>query len=103
VLSPSSGQIEINGSIAALLELGAGFNTELTGRENVRFLAPMLGIMPEKADDFLQKISAFAELGDFIDQPVKLYSSGMFARLAFAMNISSQPDILIVDEALAVG
>lgn len=103
VLSPSSGQIEINGSIAALLELGAGFNTELTGRENVRFLAPMLGIMPEEADDFFQKICAFAELGDFINQPVKLYSSGMFARLAFAMNVSSQPDILIVDEALAVG
>lgn len=103
VLSPSSGRININGSIAALLELGVGFNTELTGRENVRFLAPMLGIMPEETDDFFQKICAFAELGDFIDQPVKLYSSGMFARLAFAMNISSQPDILIVDEALAVG
>lgn len=103
VLAPTTGEITVNGTIAALLELGAGFNPELTGRENINFLAPMLGTVPEQSEDFFEDILSFAEIGAFIDQPVKLYSSGMFARLAFAMNIAATPDILIVDEALAVG
>lgn len=103
VLSPSQGTVSVEGRVAALLELGAGFNPELSGRENVTFLLPMLGIVSEQSEDFLQQVIAFAEIDDFIDQPVKVYSSGMFARLAFAMNMAAKPDILIVDEALAVG
>ncbi len=103
VLTPSSGSLLVNGRAAALLELGAGFNPQLTGRENVTFLASILGVGGEKTASFLEDIIDFAELGEFIDQPVKVYSTGMFARLAFAMNIASLPDILIVDEALAVG
>ncbi len=103
VLAPSSGSFEAKGRVAALLELGAGFNPELTGRENVSFLTSILGVSSANIDSFFEDIIEFAELGEFIDQPVKIYSSGMFARLAFAMNIASIPDILIVDEALAVG
>lgn len=103
VLTPSSGSVEVNGRVAALLELGAGFNPELTGRENITFLASILGVEKDRTPHFFEDIINFAELREFIDQPVKIYSSGMFARLAFAMNIASLPDILIVDEALAVG
>lgn len=103
VLTPSEGEVIVHGRVAALLELGAGFNPELTGRENVAFLTSILGVADTSTADFLNDIIEFAELDKFIDQPVKVYSSGMFARLAFAMNIAALPDILIVDEALAVG
>lgn len=102
VLTPSSGSVEVRGRVAALLELGAGFNPEMTGRENVEFLTALV-VEEEIIPGIIEKIIDFAQIGDYIDQPVKLYSSGMFARLAFAMNISHAPDILIVDEALAVG
>ena len=103
VLTPTSGTVEINGRVSALLELGAGFNPELTGRENVEFLATTLNSGRDIKKDSTDKIIQFADIGEFIDQPVKTYSSGMFVRLAFAMNIINAPDILIVDEALSVG
>lgn len=103
VLTPTSGNVEINGRVSALLELGAGFNPELTGRENVEFLATTLNSGTDINKDATEKIIKFADIGEFIDQPVKTYSSGMFVRLAFAMNIINAPDILIIDEALAVG
>lgn len=102
-LSPSSGEIETKGRIAALLELGSGFNPEFTGRENVFLNAAILGIGRNEIEDRLEDILSFADIGDFIDQPVKTYSSGMYVRLAFAVSIHVNPDILIVDEALAVG
>jgi lipopolysaccharide transport system ATP-binding protein len=102
-LNPTSGNIQTNGRIAALLELGSGFNPEFTGRENVFMNAAVLGLTREETDARFDDIAAFADIGDFIDQPVKTYSSGMFVRLAFAVNIMSQPEIMIVDEALAVG
>ncbi|MFK3608135.1 ABC transporter ATP-binding protein [Pseudomonas sp. AP19] len=102
-LNPTGGECVVNGSIAALLELGAGFNPEFTGRENVYSYAAILGLTEEQINARYTEIEAFAEIGAFIDQPVKTYSSGMFVRLAFAVSVAREPDILIVDEALAVG
>lgn len=103
VLSPTSGEIEINGRISALLELGAGFNMEYTGLENIYLNGTMIGFSKEEIDSKLDDILSFADIGDFIYQPVKTYSSGMFVRLAFAVAINIDPEILIVDEALSVG
>lgn len=102
-LTPTSGSIQTNGRIAALLELGSGFNPEFTGRENVYLNGSILGLSKEEIDARFEKIATFAEIGEFIDQPVKTYSSGMFVRLAFAIQANVDPEILIVDEALAVG
>ncbi|HZG59606.1 MAG TPA: ABC transporter ATP-binding protein [Anoxybacillus sp.] len=102
-LQPSSGDIWVNGKVSALLELGSGFNPEFTGRENVYLSGNIFGITEEQMNERFKKIVEFADIGDFIDQPVKTYSSGMFARLAFAVAIHVDPDILIVDEALSVG
>ncbi len=102
-LSPTVGTVTVSGRIAALLELGAGFNPEFTGRENVYTNGIIAGYDRAAVDERMDGILAFADIGPFIDQPVKTYSSGMFARLAFAVAISVDPDILIVDEALAVG
>jgi teichoic acid transport system ATP-binding protein len=103
VLTQTNGEIFVNGKISALLELGAGFNPEMTGMENVFFSGTIMGFEPEEMSEKLDDILAFADIGEFIDQPVKTYSSGMFARLAFAIAANVDPDILIVDEALAVG
>lgn len=103
VLTPTSGNIQVNGRIASLLELGAGFNLEMTGIENIYMNGSIMGYSKEDMDARLQNIIDFADIGDFINQPVKMYSSGMFARLAFAVNAFVEPDILIVDEALSVG
>lgn len=103
VLSPSSGEAVVNGKIAALLELGAGFNMEYTGIENIYLNGTMSGFTREQMKEKIDDIVEFAGIGDFINQPVKTYSSGMFARLAFAVAINVEPDILIVDEALSVG
>jgi len=103
VLTPTSGNIQVNGKIASLLELGAGFNPEMTGIENIYMNGNIMGYTSREMDEKVQDIVAFADIGDFINQPVKMYSSGMFARLAFAMNAFIDPDILIVDEALSVG
>lgn len=102
-LPTSEGSLEINGKVSALLELGAGFNPEFTGRENVYLSASILGMSRTAIDARLADILAFADIGEFIDQPVKTYSSGMFVRLAFAVATSVDPDILVVDEALSVG
>ncbi|WP_454862691.1 ABC transporter ATP-binding protein [Paraburkholderia fungorum] len=102
-LRGTSGRIEVNGRVAALLELGAGFNVDFTGRENVYMNGAVLGLSPAEIDERFPEIEAFAEIGDFIDQPVKTYSSGMYVRLAFSVAIHVDPQILIVDEALAVG
>lgn len=103
VLQPTTGRRTVRGRIAALLELGAGFNPELTGRENVRLNGPLLGMSPAQIEARLPEIVEFAGIGDFIDQPVRSYSSGMFVRLAFSMATSVDPDILVIDEALSVG
>lgn len=102
-LQPSSGSIRTNGRIAALLELGSGFNPEFTGRENVFLNCAILGLTKRETENRFDQIAEFAEIGEFIDQPVKTYSTGMYVRLAFAVAINVDPDILIVDEALAVG
>lgn len=102
-LTPTSGSVQTNGRIAALLELGSGFNPEFTGRENVYMNASILGLSQDEIDARFDDISAFADIGEFIEQPVKNYSSGMMVRLAFAVQAQVNPDILIVDEALAVG
>jgi len=102
-LTPSAGTVARNGRVAALLELGAGFNPEFTGAENARLNASILGLGPEEIEEVYPRILDFAEIGAFIDQPVKTYSSGMYVRLAFATAIAVDPDILIVDEALSVG
>ena len=103
VLNPSEGEVIIDGRISALLELGAGFNQEYTGIENVYLNGTMIGFTREEIDEKMDDILAFADIGDFVYQPVKTYSSGMFVRLAFAVAINIEPEILIVDEALSVG
>ncbi len=103
VLNPTEGNLEIDGRISALLELGAGFNMEYTGIENVYLNGMMIGFSREEIDERLDDILKFADIGDFINQPCKTYSSGMFVRLAFAVAINIDPEILIVDEALSVG
>ena len=102
-LNPTSGSIQTHGRIAALLELGSGFNPEFTGRENVYMNAAVLGLSTEETGDRFDDIIAFADIGDFIEQPVKTYSSGMMVRLAFAVIAHVDADILVIDEALAVG
>ncbi|TSD75835.1 ABC transporter ATP-binding protein [Pseudomonas sp. KBS0710] len=102
-LSQTAGSIQTNGRIAALLELGSGFNPEFTGRENVYMNGAILGLSRKEIEDRFDEIAAFADIGAFLEQPVKTYSSGMFVRLAFACNIMSDPEIMIVDEALSVG
>src|SRR5262247_4669116 len=103
VVRPTSGRIEVGGRISALLELGAGFNPQFTGRENIYLYASILGFTDAETRARIPSIEKFAEIGDFVDRPVKTYSSGMFVRLAFAVAIHMDPDILIVDEALSVG
>ncbi len=102
-LMPTEGEVQVNGRVAALLELGAGFNPEFTGRDNVYMNGAIMGLSKTEVDERFDNIAAFADIKDFIDQPVKTYSSGMYVRLAFASAIHVDPDILIVDEALAVG
>ncbi|TFI53668.1 ABC transporter ATP-binding protein [Mastigocladus laminosus UU774] len=102
-LTPTTGEVIVNGRVSALLELGSGFNPEFTGRQNVFFNARLLGLNQKEIEDKFDAIASFADIGDFIDQPVKTYSSGMFVRLAFAVAVNVNPEILIVDEALAVG
>jgi len=102
-LNPSSGNIQTNGRIAALLELGSGFNPEFTGRENVYMSGTVLGLSREEIEQRFEAITAFADIGDFIEQPVKTYSSGMYVRLAFAVTAHVDAEILVIDEALAVG
>ena len=103
ILQPTSGRVSVEGRIAALLELGAGFNPEFSGRENVFLNSEIMGQSRAQTEQVFPKIEAFAEIGDFIDRPVKEYSSGMYVRLAFATAIHVEPEVLIVDEALAVG
>lgn len=103
VLSPTSGEVKVNGRISALLELGAGFNMEYNGIENIYLNGTMIGFSKKEIDQKLEEILAFADIGDYVYQPAKTYSSGMFVRLAFAVAINIDPEILIVDEALSVG
>lgn len=103
VITQTEGTVEINGKVSALLELGAGFNPEYSGLENIYLNTMLMGYTRKETDDKLDQILEFADIGDFINQPVKIYSSGMFVRLAFAIAITIDPDILIIDEALSVG
>jgi teichoic acid transport system ATP-binding protein len=103
VLTPTSGSIEVTGKIASLLELGAGFNPEMTGLDNIYLNGTLMGFSKEEMETKIDAILEFADIGEFIHQPVKMYSSGMFARLAFSVSINVEPNILIVDEALSVG
>lgn len=103
VLAPSGGELHVHGSIASLLELGAGFNPEMSGVENIYMNGTIMGRSRAEMDELYPAIAEFADIGEFIHQPVKMYSSGMFARLAFAANVFIEPKILIVDEALSVG
>lgn len=103
ILQPSSGIAATRGRVSALLELGAGFNPEFTGRDNVYLNGAILGLSKRQIDERFEEIASFAEIGDFLDQPVKTYSSGMVVRLAFAVAINVDPEVLLVDEALAVG
>lgn len=102
-LQPNTGEVQVNGRVSALLELGSGFNPEFTGRQNVFFNGNILGLTKQEIENRFDEIAAFADIGEFIDQPVKTYSSGMFVRLAFAVAVHVDPEIFIVDEALAVG
>lgn len=102
-LTPTSGEVRVHGRVAALLELGSGFNPEFTGRENVYLNAAVLGLTKEEVDARFDKIAAFADIGQFMEQPVKIYSSGMYVKLAFAVIAHVDADILVIDEALAVG
>ena len=102
-LTPTVGEVVVRGRVSALLELGSGFNPEFTGTQNVFFNARLLGLNQQEIEDKFDAIAAFADIGNFIEQPVKTYSSGMFVRLAFAVAVNVEPEILIVDEALAVG
>jgi lipopolysaccharide transport system ATP-binding protein len=102
-LTPTSGSVRVNGRISALLELGSGFNPEFTGRQNVFFNGQLLGLNPREIEERFDSIEAFADIGEFIDRPVKTYSSGMFVRLAFSVATSVDPNVLVVDEALSVG
>ena len=102
-LMPTEGEVQVNGRISALLELGAGFNAEFTGSENIRLAASIAGLSAAEIRQRHDRIAEYAAIGDFIDQPVKTYSSGMYVRLAFAVAISVEPEVLIIDEALAVG
>src|SRR5499426_4132425 len=103
VVRPTSGRVDVIGRVSALLELGAGFNPQFTGRENIYLYASILGFTDAQTRERIPSIEKFAEIGEFVDRPVKTYSSGMFVRLAFAVAIHMDPDILIVDEALSVG
>ena len=103
VTFPTEGEITVNGKVSALLELGAGFDSESTGKENIRFKCSLMGMTEDEIDAVEGDIIEFADLGEYIDQPLRSYSSGMKARLGFAINVNAQPDILIVDEALSVG
>ena len=103
VLNPTSGEVEVNGRISALLELGAGFNMEYSGMENIYLNGTMIGFSEKEIDEKIDDILEFADIGEYVYQPVKTYSSGMFVRLAFAVAINIEPEILIVDEALSVG
>lgn len=103
VCFPTSGSVEVHGKVAALLELTAGFSTEMTGRENIYMKGYILGLKDAYIKQIEEKIIDFAQLGDYIDQPVRTYSSGMKMRLGFAINVNIDPDILVVDEALSVG
>ena len=103
VTFPTEGEITVKGKVCALLELGAGFDAESTGRENIRFKCSLMGMNDEEIDAVEDDIVQFADIGDYMDQPLRSYSSGMKARLGFAINANAQPDILIVDEALSVG
>ena len=102
-LTPTTGEKIVKGRISALLELGSGFNPEFTGRQNVFFNGRLLGLTQQEIENRFDEIAGFADIGDFIEQPVKTYSSGMFVRLAFAVAVNVDPEVLIVDEALAVG
>jgi len=102
-LQPTAGDVNVNGRVAALLELGAGFNPDFTGRENVYLNGAIIGLSREEIDAEFEKIERFADIGQFINQPTKSYSSGMYVRLAFSVAIHANPDILIIDEALSVG
>ena len=103
VTFPDAGEVKVEGQVAALLELAAGFDAEMTGRENIYLRGYVLGLTEEQIQEVETDVVAFAELGDFIDQPVRTYSSGMRARLGFAINVNVRPDILVIDEALSVG
>ena len=100
---PTSGQVEVKGKVAALLELTAGFDSEMTGRENIYLKGYVIGLSEKEIKEIEPAVIEFAELGEFIDQPVRTYSSGMKARLGFALNVNIKPEILVIDEALSVG
>lgn len=102
-MKPTSGQVQVKAPLGALLELGAGFNPDCTGRENVHISASMYGMSPRKTDSFMEDVEAFADLGDYFDQPLRTYSSGMSARLAFGIALQMRPRVLLVDEILSVG
>jgi ABC-type polysaccharide/polyol phosphate transport system ATPase subunit len=103
ILKPTSGTVEVEGRVTALIELGAGFHPEITGRENVVINGMLLGLGRREIEERMQEIFDFADIGTFIDQPVKIYSSGMYVRLGFAVAVAADPDILLIDEVLAVG